>query len=279
MEAAAMDQNPRVVVPRRKTKNFRRGRNVGPRLRSSRTSLAGNLAEGSRTATRVWEPESEASNFGSTGNWGGTVAPSSSRSGGKNSMGRRKVGLRLSPGPSHGIQAPSFPNGKGSLIPLPQSPDEQNGSEVTTLMIKNIPWNLRRGDLLLILKEHCQEENKKAGSLLKSEFNFFYLPLDFEKFWKRKRISNLGYAFVNFTTAVGAQRFYEKYHMFMWKEIIQSTKVCEISCAKIQGFKALEKWFRGKLYRGLRNDFLPVILAPACDGVRESNHIPVGHLL
>lgn len=38
----------------------------------------------------------------------------------------------------------------------------------------------RRSDLLLKLKEHCQEENKKADSLQKSEINFFYLPLDFK---------------------------------------------------------------------------------------------------
>ncbi|XP_040364532.1 protein terminal ear1-like [Rosa chinensis] len=103
-------------------------------------------------------------------------------------------------------------------------------------------------------------------------FNHLALPMG-------RKIANLGYGFVNFTTAVGALGFYEKYHKTMWKKVIQSTKICEITCAKIQGFEALRKSFRRKIYHGLTNDFLPVILAPACDGVRESNHIPVGRLL
>lgn len=123
---AAMDQNPRAVVPRRKRKNFWRERNVGPRLRSSQTSLA----------------ENQASNFASASNWGGTEVPSSSRPGRKNRSRRRKVG-RLRPSLGHGVQASSFANGKGSVIPFPGSPDEQKGSEVTTLMIKNIPCKLR----------------------------------------------------------------------------------------------------------------------------------------
>ncbi|KAL6210321.1 hypothetical protein ACLB2K_015554 [Fragaria x ananassa] len=263
MEAtAAMDQNPRAVVPTRKRKNFRRERNMGPRLRSSQTSLA----------------ENQASNFASASNWGGTEVPSSSRPGRINRSRRRKVG-RLRPSLSHGVQASSFANGKGSVIPFPGSRDEQKGSEVTTLMIKNIPCKLRRSDLLLKLKEHCQEENKKADSLQKSEINFFYLPLDFKKFWEKKTIANLGYAFVNFTTAVGALRFYARYDKSMWKEVAQSTKVCELTCAKIQGFEALMKTFSGRRYHGLTNEFFPVILAPACDGVRESNHITVGRLL
>ncbi|KAM5564132.1 protein terminal ear1-like [Rosa sericea] len=264
-EATATDRNRRVVVHRRKRNNFRRERNVGPRLRSSQTSLAES-------------PNHKASNFASTSNCGGAVVPCSSRPERKNNRGRN-LAPRLSLGPSHGVQASSFANGKGSVIPFPQSPDEQNGSEVTTVMIKNIPCQLRRSDLLLKLKEHCRKENKKADSLHKSEFNFFYLPLDFKKFWEKKKIANLGYGFVNFTTAVGALGFYEKYHKTVWKEVIQSTKICEITCAKIQGFEALRKSFRRKVYHGLTNDFLPVILAPACDGVRESNHIPVGRLL
>lgn len=56
------------------------------------------------------------------------------------------------------------------------------------------------------------------------------------KFWKKKTISNLGYAFVNFTSAVGALRYYKAYHKSVWSEFtgIQSPKICEISCAKIQ---------------------------------------------
>ncbi|KAK9933124.1 hypothetical protein M0R45_020332 [Rubus argutus] len=282
MEATTTDQNPR-VVPWGKRNKFRRNRSVGPRLRSQTSS--------SNISTCVRKPKDKASNFVSTCNRGGAVLPSSSRPDQQNSRGmRNNVGPRLSLGTGggrklwrakrHSVQTSNFANGNGSVIPFPQSPDQQNESDrTTTLMIKNIPCQLRRSDLLLKLKDYCQEENKKADSLLKSEFDFLYLPLDFEKFWWKKKIANLGYAFVNFTTAVGALGFYEKYHKSMWKEVIQSTKICEITCAKIQGKEDLRKSFRCKVFKRVTSEFLPVILAPACDGVRESKLIPLGELV
>lgn len=78
------------------------------------------------------------------------------------------------------------------------------------------------------------------------------------KFWENKIIANLGYAFVNFTTAVGALRFYARYDKSMWKEVTQSTKVCEITCAKIQVIEFLIRFLSGFCF--LSSIFLGVLL-------------------
>lgn len=44
---------------------------------------------------------------------------------------------------------------------------------------------------------------------------------------------NMGYAFVNFTTAIAARRLYNALHDFQWKTH-GSRKVCEVTYARIQ---------------------------------------------
>uniref|UniRef100_A0A803NCX8 Uncharacterized protein n=1 Tax=Chenopodium quinoa TaxID=63459 RepID=A0A803NCX8_CHEQI len=53
--------------------------------------------------------------------------------------------------------------------------------DCTSLMIRNIPVRLNRGELLRLLDEHCREENEKRRSdaEARSEFDFLYLPIDF----------------------------------------------------------------------------------------------------
>lgn len=53
------------------------------------------------------------------------------------------------------------------------------------------------------------------------------------KYWEKKRVANLGYAFVNFTSHVAAVRFHRYYHNRAWN-VKLNNKVCEITCAKIQ---------------------------------------------
>ncbi|KAF9623891.1 hypothetical protein IFM89_006237, partial [Coptis chinensis] len=53
---------------------------------------------------------------------------------------------------------------------------------------------------------------------------------------------NLGYAFVNFTSGVGAVRFYNAYHKFKWDNTT-SGKVCNITHVRIQGREKLAKNF------------------------------------
>ncbi|XP_062021311.1 protein MEI2-like 6 [Rosa rugosa] len=168
--------------------------------------------------------------------------------------------------------------GEGGVIPFPSGPDQQqNGSSATTtIMIKNIPNQFRRSDLLGILMEHCLVENLDAvvrSDPNKSEFDFVYLPMDFNK----NRGSNLGYAFVNFTGAIGAQRFYQRYHNFEW-DVEQNKKTCAITCAKIQGKKALIGNFRHKVFRCEFDEYLPVVVAPPCDGVSPPKLTLLGKL-
>ncbi|XP_040363618.1 protein terminal ear1-like [Rosa chinensis] len=168
-----------------------------------------------------------------------------------------------------------------SVIPFPTSPYQQITSTTTTIMIKNIPNQFGRSDLLSMLKDHCLDENLNAvlrsEPKEKSEFDFLYLPMDFKKFWEKERISNLGYAFVNFTSSSAALRFYKQYHKFEWP-VPKNKKICEVTCAKTQGKEALTKKFKNKIFWCHSNEYLPVILAPPCDGVKNSGLVMVGKL-
>ncbi|XP_004292673.1 PREDICTED: protein MEI2-like 6-like [Fragaria vesca subsp. vesca] len=171
--------------------------------------------------------------------------------------------------------------GSSQLIPFPASPDEQITSTTTTLMIRNIPNHFGRSDLVGIVKDHCLNENLnselRCEPTKKSEFDFLYLPMDFKEFWVNKRISNLGYAFVNFTSSVAAIRFYKRYHQFEWP-VLKNKKICVVACAKTQGKEALKKSFKNKNFWCHSNECLPVILVPPCDGVKKSRLITVGKL-
>ncbi|CAI0395549.1 unnamed protein product, partial [Linum tenue] len=49
--------------------------------------------------------------------------------------------------------------------------------------------------------------------------------------------ANLGYAFVNFTTAIGASRFEASFQNYKWEELVRPPnwrKVCKIVAAKFQ---------------------------------------------
>ncbi|KAJ9146347.1 hypothetical protein P3X46_028626 [Hevea brasiliensis] len=142
----------------------------------------------------------------------------------------------------------------------------------TSLMIRNIPNQLGRHDLLRILDKHCLEENRKAklqSDPLKSEYDFLYLPMDF-----RNR-ANYGYAFVNFTSVVAASRFCKSFHKYKW-EVSVNKKTCEISCAVIQGKEALKNQFKNSIFHCHTNGYLPVVLSPPRDGLVRSKPILVG---
>ncbi|KAM1023011.1 hypothetical protein ACFX13_044642 [Malus domestica] len=169
--------------------------------------------------------------------------------------------------------------GCGGVIPFPSSPDLENRSGPTTIMIKNIPNQFQRCDLLTVLRNHCRDENLRAcreGVSTKSEFDFVYLPMDFKQFWNHKRTANLGYAFVNFTSFTGAYRFYKKFHNEQWK-VRSNKKTCEITSAKIQGLEALKKNFESKVFWCHTEEYLPAVVEPPSDGVlRQPKVTPVG---
>ncbi|XP_038896615.1 protein terminal ear1 homolog [Benincasa hispida] len=149
--------------------------------------------------------------------------------------------------------------------------------QTTTLMIKNIPNQLRRNDLMNILDEHCKLKNasfeknndNRLDGRRRSEYDFVYLPMDFRK------ISNLGYAFVNFTNPTAASEFYKAFHRRQWNVAVNK-KVCEIKRAKLQGLKALMDAFRNKIFWCHANNYLPVMLEPPSDGYRRYRATPVG---
>lgn len=86
-------------------------------------------------------------------------------------------------------------------------------SHKTTLMIKNIPNRYKRHTLL-----------KSININHKDKFDFFYLPIDFEK------NLNFGYAFINFISTKFIERFYLEFNAKKWNKF-HSKKVCEIRYA------------------------------------------------
>ncbi|KAF9670484.1 hypothetical protein SADUNF_Sadunf13G0073900 [Salix dunnii] len=143
-----------------------------------------------------------------------------------------------------------------------------NGQD-TTVMIKNIPNRYTREMLMEFLDRHCMMENEKAklqdpGSskeAIVSAFDFLYLPIDFG------REANKGYAFVNFTDARAAYRFYLSTNHQAW-DACQSSKIREIACARLQGKEQLVRHFERSTFECDSDEFLPVSFSPARDGSR-----------
>ncbi|KAJ8636171.1 hypothetical protein MRB53_010438 [Persea americana] len=127
----------------------------------------------------------------------------------------------------------------------------------TTLMIKHIPVKYTKEILLQFLDEHCIAENGKLTSedQLKKNFmsayDFIYLPIDF------RTKCNKGYAFVNFTNAIGACRLRRVLEGYKWK-VLGSRKICHITCARIQGREALKKHFESSKFFCETEAYLPV---------------------
>lgn len=59
--------------------------------------------------------------------------------------------------------------------------------------------------------------------------------LCFRKHAIEKKKSNLGYAFVNFTTPTAAFKFYSEFQGFEW-DVTKNKKICEINVAQYQVF-------------------------------------------
>jgi RNA recognition motif-containing protein len=82
----------------------------------------------------------------------------------------------------------------------------------TTVMLRNIPNNYKRDDMLELLESHG----------FTGQYDFIYLPLDF------KTHVAIGYAFLNFTSHTAAVRAFEVFDGFhAWKG--NSRKVCKTS--------------------------------------------------
>ncbi|GAB2271982.1 hypothetical protein Dimus_006811 [Dionaea muscipula] len=151
----------------------------------------------------------------------------------------------------------------------------------TTVMIRNIPNKLSRMELIRLVGKHCKEKNEElcinddeetsAAGTTRSEFDFLYLPFCF------RRLGNRGYAFVNFTAAEAAFRFYKSWDGLQWRKCgFSSKKVVVVTDAMIQGKEELKKHFRKMVFSCQNDEFLPVELAPSSDGRRSFELISVG---
>lgn len=94
-------------------------------------------------------------------------------------------------------------------------------SEMTTVMIRNIPNKYTQRMVLQVLRHHG------FGRC----FDFIYLPIDF-----RNR-ANVGYGFVNFVKPIYARQFAEMFEGMMLPGA-KSRKVLQIGFAKTQGLEA-----------------------------------------
>ncbi|XAR62618.1 hypothetical protein NMG60_11017449 [Bertholletia excelsa] len=134
----------------------------------------------------------------------------------------------------------------------------------TTVMIKNIPNKYRLATLLppAVLCLCVLQPNS-----LTVEYDFLYLPMDFGS------KDNLGYAFVNFTTASAAEKVRAVLQGYKWDDFTDSygcrrysRKICETSWAKIQGKDELEKHFKDSKFCCRNKEYLPVVFSPPRDG-------------
>ncbi|XP_059437049.1 protein terminal ear1 homolog [Corylus avellana] len=162
------------------------------------------------------------------------------------------------------------------IIHFPSTLDEVISSDKTTVMIKNIPNQFIRDDLLAILDKHCREENMKPESQsCKSAYDLVYLPMDFRKFWYQGKMTNLGYAFVNFTSCRAAFRFFLSFHKHVWA-VTENKKICEVTLAELQGKEPLIDSFKNRLFWCQTSSFLPAVFETPRDGSNLSTFTTVG---
>jgi hypothetical protein len=116
---------------------------------------------------------------------------------------------------------------------------KRSSDPLTTLMIRNVPCSLTQEALL--------DQINSCG--FEGVYDFFYLPVPR---CSRNSLSNLGYAFINFTDESHARSF----QMTLDGVLLNpehSEKVCSVSLADIQGLPKLRKHFRyTSVRRGLR---------------------------
>jgi len=117
---------------------------------------------------------------------------------------------------------------------------QQMGSqcdEKTTVMLKNLPCVFLREDLV-------KEMDAKG---LRGLYNYVYIPTDFQT-----QLSK-GYGFVNLISAEEVQRFIVAFDGFSdWslRSSIQSSKICSVGLARVQGLCSNVLRYRNSLIMG-----------------------------
>ncbi|CBI16829.3 unnamed protein product, partial [Vitis vinifera] len=141
----------------------------------------------------------------------------------------------------------------------------------TTVMIKNIPNKYSQKLLMNMLDNHCIDCNKQVpdgGDQPLSSYDFIYLPIDFNN------KCNVGYGFVNMTSPQATWRLYKAFHLQSWK-VFNSTKICEVTYARIQGLEALKEHFKNSKFLCDTKTYLPVVFSPPRDGRQLTEPQPI----
>jgi hypothetical protein len=113
----------------------------------------------------------------------------------------------------------------------------------TTLMIKNIPSYISQVELL-----------DKINLNHRDNFNFFYLPIDFNK------KTNAGYAFINFKSPKMIINFFLEFNSKPWG-FKNSNKIAYVSYARIQGYRSISSHFKkSNIMRQVDDKLKPLIL-------------------
>ncbi|XP_051144134.1 protein MEI2-like 6 [Andrographis paniculata] len=185
--------------------------------------------------------------------------------------------------PNNGVEGSgrSQNNTRGRYIQRPKSRHEVMPLELdpnaTTVMIKNIPYDCTRSELIDVLDGFCLKENtpaKNEGSSQSPQeeepvicaYDFAYQPFDFKT--KKGR----GFAFVNFTNAATVKKFSSSFQGTLWENGNGNgngknwERPIEIVKAKIQGREAFVEKALLSLYDCDSDEFLPVTFEPARDG-------------
>lgn len=122
----------------------------------------------------------------------------------------------------------------------------------TTTMLRNLPNNLTRSNLLEMLDAHDD---------LKAKYDFVYLPMDFQ------RTAGLGYAFVNWVDHTAALKCWDHFDNFTgWS--MKSEKVCEVAWGDpLQGKDAHIDRYRNSpvMHDDVSDEYKPVLFE---NGVR-----------
>lgn len=119
-------------------------------------------------------------------------------------------------------------------ITVQSGSSSSNSSEkdITTLVIRNLPTQLRQRELLL--------ELDRAG--FEGKYNFVYLPRCFNT------QSNKGYAFVNMVNSRSAAKLRDAWHRYTWGQ-----KPLDISSADVQGLHENMSRIVHKRFSRIRN--------------------------
>lgn len=107
---------------------------------------------------------------------------------------------------------------------------------MTTVMLRNIPNRYRQEwlvDEILAVAPGC---------------DFVYLPVN-----TKKKVANLGYAFVNFEESWQAEKFMEEFAGHRFVRQLRSLKRAEISPAKMQGKDAHIAVYSERAAQGILN--------------------------